>query len=565
MAVRNANTVKESFLEHPRLYFSAKELVDLRKKRDQKVYSLIWANMKTSADWCLIRPIREEWIAPVDPDPIYANLYDRFFAMMHDMTVMEHLAFAWAYSGDARYLERAKAWTLACCRVWKCETEGEPDGGNAYAVTRLLKGVATAYDIIYEGLSKDEREEIRRMLVEVGGKYYRWYLDHPTLGTLAGQGPHHASVETTSFGIAALTLLGDVPEAADWLKLMVEKHRQSLLPEAIASDGAQVEGSTFRASTMQYRIAFMDSLRRVTGEDLFTPFAKNMDARLAFAKIAASKTEGYDQVHETVVLEPSYGQINYYSPLLVALAREYRNPLCQHLALWDKTIGGVQKTRYITDNGEWMLFSWGGYAFVWYDPTVPAVVKPDVPLSFAFPSVTEAYLRDSYDSGGIVAGLRRNEVVVHAGGRPVYASTHALHKPPATVNVSNVTLGDDGNVAHLTCNGEAGSGFSRQEMILRRPGRLTFIRDTDTAKTFWCYGHPAWQGNVLQWEDGTTLEVERGTLDSLDPSGYRDEIVVGLGKLKLVDPHPTVYPLIKVSPASGKIIIQIKRDKRGNK
>ncbi len=39
-----------------------------------------------------------------------------------------------------------------------------------------------------------------------------------------------------------------------------------------------------------------------------------------------------------------------------------------------------------------MLFGWGGYAYAWYDPTVPAEVDPEAPLSFNFPSVNEAYL-----------------------------------------------------------------------------------------------------------------------------------------------------------------------------
>ena len=102
----------------------------------------------------------------------------------------------------------------------------------------------------------------------------------------AGQSPHHASVETTSFSIAALALLSEVPQAEHWLRLMFQKHRQSLLPHAIATDGAQVEGPTFWASTMKYRIAFMDALRRVTGEDLFGEFAANMDGRLALASVA---------------------------------------------------------------------------------------------------------------------------------------------------------------------------------------------------------------------------------------------------------------------------------------
>src|SRR5262249_30256919 len=142
---------------------------------------------------------------------------------------------------------------------------------------------------------------------------------------------------------------------------------QHLLPTGLAPDGAQVEGATFWASTMQYRLIFMDALRRVTGIDLFRTHASRMNADLALAAIAAEKAAAADEDHQTVVLEPSYGQLNYYAPVLLALAREYHRGLYQHFALWDRTLGSLQETRYVTPHGEALLFELGGYAYLWYD------------------------------------------------------------------------------------------------------------------------------------------------------------------------------------------------------
>jgi hypothetical protein len=336
----------------------------------------------------------------------------------------------------------------------------------------------------------------------------------------------------------------------------VTKFRDHLLPKGVAPDGAQVEGATFWASTMQYRLTFMDALRRTTGEDLFTPFADKMDARLALAGIAAPKAGGHDQDHETVVLQPSYGQINYYAPVLLALAREYRKPLYQHLALWDRTLGSLQQTRYVTNSDERLLFGWGGYAYAWYDHRVAAAAEPDAPLSFAFPSVNEAYLRASYAPRGIVAGLRRRTVVIHAGGRPVYVDHDDGRRTPETV--TGVSLEDDGRRALLTCQGAADAGFTRQTLVLDRPGRLTLTRDTDVEQSWWCFGNPVRQENTLRWEDGTTLEVKTGVLVSLDPKGYRDEKVVGMGRLKLVDPLPMTYPLIKARPKGRRLEVEVR-------
>jgi hypothetical protein len=44
-----------------------------------------------------------------------------------------HLPFAYALSGDPKYVEAARQWVLASCRVWEHEAEGMPHGGKAYA------------------------------------------------------------------------------------------------------------------------------------------------------------------------------------------------------------------------------------------------------------------------------------------------------------------------------------------------------------------------------------------------------------------------------------------------
>src|SRR6185295_693289 len=141
-------------------------------------------------------------------------------------------------------------------------------------------------------------------------------------------------------------------EARKWLEATTRKFEEHVLPNALAPDGAQTEGATFWASTMHYRLFFMDPLRRVTGNDLFKGFSKQMNADLALASIACRKRPGLDEHQANVVLEPSYGQLDYYAPILLALAREYRRPLYQQLAYWDQSLGSIQHTRYVTPHGE---------------------------------------------------------------------------------------------------------------------------------------------------------------------------------------------------------------------
>jgi hypothetical protein len=540
---------------HPRLYFTADELVRLRSLRTKGPHALIWKNLSESADWCLTQPLRETWIAPKTPDPIYLNLYDRFYAMMHDMAVMEHLSFAYAYSGDHRYLEGARRWTLACCRVWGHESDGQPDASKAYAVMRLLKGVSTSYDMIYGDLTIAERNEIRHTLRDIGHKYYQWYLDNPGMAG-PGQGFHHGSVEAASFGITALALLGEVPEAQDWLNLMVKKHTEFLLPHGTTPSGSQSEGAGFWSSTMQYRLAFMDALRRVTGRDLFGEFKGPMDGKLALAVLACPMQPGWNESHQSVMFHPSYEQLNYYTPVMLYLAKEYRKPIYQYLAFWDPTIGAIQKTRFITPNGEALLFEWGGLSYAWYDPTVRPKVEPGLPLSFVFPETGHACVRSSYEPNGLMAGSLCGVMEAFAGGRPVL-----IEEPPAKWPAPGKTLSveDKDGVAMIRCGASDDLGFSDQTISLnRRASTITVRRATSKPLRWYCHGKPSRKGNSLVWDGGARINVTKGTIVSVTPDGYNEELIVGMGLLKCIDPHPMKYPMIEVAPIGGQIELEVR-------
>jgi hypothetical protein len=537
---------------HPRLYFTPEEVPKLRRHRATGMHARIWKNLRASADECLKLTPRRAWIAPVTPDPIYENLYDRFYAMMGDLAVTEHLSFAYSLSGDEKYGQRAKEWALASCRAWQKEAEGEPDGGKAYAVCRLLKGLAVAYDCLHSLCTAAERKELRETLVRIGGQYYGGYFTTPTI---AGETfhTHHAVVEWASFGVAALALLGEHPAAQEWLNATVAKFQRDLLPRSLEPDGAQIEGSTFWASTMQYRLFFMDPLRRITGQDLYTPFRAKMNADLALASIAAEKRTKHDQDHETVVLEPSYGQLNYYAPVLLALAREYRRPLYQHLALWDHTLGSLQNTRYVTPSGEVLRFELGGYAYLWYDPTVTAEVS-DAPRHYHFPSVGEAYLRESWEPGGVVVGVRKGSLVVHVGGKIVLVEL--LPGAEAGLAVRRVT--DDGTRASIHCEGPNGA---RLEVELQRPGRLIIRRKAPGNWTWYC--DPSVQRKENAWSQpsgvaAATLTLRSGKVAAWEAEGHQPPLAVGNGRLNLRDPLPMKYPMAELAPdTSGEVVLEL--------
>jgi hypothetical protein len=320
----------------------------------------------------------------------------------------------------------------------------------------------------------------------------------------------------------------------------------------LAEDGAQIEGATFWASTMQYRLFYMDALRRITGRDLYPAFKQYMKADLAYAQIAAPKEPGWSENDQTVILSPSYGQLDYYAPVLLALAKEYRDTDAQRLALWDQTLGNLQQTRYITRKGEQLLFEMGGYAALWHDPTVDAD-SGGAALSYHFPSVGEVYARSGWEAGDIVAGLRKSgETIIHAGGAVVLATIAA--GTAEETKSGTVDRKENGNVATLTRNL---NGITTT-LSIERPDQATLTWSGLQAPVeFHAHKLPKVEGNTLVWENGLVLEITAGALESLSPEGYVPAIVVGMGKLPLEDPLARAYPLVRVAPHEGAMTLKI--------
>ncbi len=257
---------------HPRLYFTADDLPHLRKLKESGEHAKIWGNMIQSADWCAQQTPRTEWIPTADKDPQFENLYDRFYAAMHDSAIVEHLAMASALSDpkDDRFSKAARNWLLATARVWKNESHNTPDASKAYAVLRVVKALAVGYNVLFDRLTDSERQEIRNTITAICEPYYAFFQIPSTAG--AGYNKHHGSVDAAPFGVAALAVLGEVNQAQAWLDLAIKKHADYLLPHALTPSGTNDQSSNFWASTMQYRIFFCDPLKRVTGRDLFAEF-----------------------------------------------------------------------------------------------------------------------------------------------------------------------------------------------------------------------------------------------------------------------------------------------------
>jgi hypothetical protein len=549
-------------IQHPRLYFTAADLPKLRELRKSGTHAQIWANMLNSADWCAKQTPRTEWIPTADKDPQFENLYDRFYAAMHDAAIVEHLAFTSALSNPAedRYSDAARNWLLATAKTWKNEAHNKPDASKAYAVLRIVKALAVGYDVLFDRLTEPQRKDVRDTIVAICDPYYAFFQAPTTAG--AGYNKHHGSVDAAPFGVAALAILGEVNQAQSWLDLAVKKHVDYLLPYALTPSGTNDQSSNFWASTLQYRIFFCEPLKRVTGRDLFAEFPRALPGRIALAAIAAGQPSSlqFNEDNRSVLFGPSYGQINYWSPVLLYLARHEHRPIYQYLALWDESLGSLQHTRYITPHRkEELLFCLGSYAYLWYDASVVPSIEDKLPYSFEFPEpeVNEVYARSSFEPGGIVVGMKKGGLIIHAGGQRVLVDrlgvddTNAPPKP-----VDETLLADDGQHATIRCLGPKTAGIGEQLIDLQRPSRVSITRAAEKPLTWWYAGNPQHKDNTFTWPDGTVLKLTRGKIAKIVPDGYV-ESKRHFGGMKFADPHPFTYPTVTVEPENGKMAIEV--------
>ncbi len=246
--------------------------------------------------------------------------------------------------------------------------------------------------------------------------------------------------------------------------------------------------------------------------------------------------------------------------MLVYLARHDRRPIYQYLAKWDESLGSIQHTRYITPHRkEELLFCLGPYAYLWCDKNITPTIEPNLPLSFEFPEpeVNEAYIRSSYDRGGIVAAMRKGGLIVNAGGQRVLVDQLGVDdtsKPTAAVE--ETLLADDGRHATIRCVGPKLAGIGEQLVDLDRPLKLSISRATDKPLTWWYAGNPEQHGNSLTWSGGTQLKITQGKITKIDPQGFV-ESKRHFGGMEFADPHPFTYPTMTVAPENGRIALEV--------
>lgn len=526
------------------LWFTDREYDRLRADRDHGSRARTWRNLMADARAWEGRAPRSAGIPVEADDPDHANLYDRFYAIMSDAAIVEHLTFVARLSGDAQIREAAVRWLAGLCSAWAEEARRAPDYGSVYATSRLLRAATMGLDLVDAWLSPGQRRAILGFAMELAGRLWSGWFTTPAS---AGPEPstHHAHMEWGSLGLAALALLHRTDAARTWLDAAVGRFDRDLLPRGLAADGAQVEGPSFWASTMTSRLAFLDALERHEGVDLFTPHAGSMlpDASIAaFAGVAPAPP-----VHHSreMIGEPAYAQLAYHAPALLGLARRHRRSMLRRIALLDPRMGRLHEPDGTTPTGERLRFALGPLAFVWDDPTLDDVPDEPAPLSFRFPSVGAVFVRSSWGPRPTVVGIDAGgRVTVHAGGHVVLADLDPVHRldpersvaagtavrawDPPGMAIADVVLEDAGSTARAM---GAGVGAHLEVELDRSSGAVRIARSGVEHRRVWSGSGAASRRDGWAFGSGTRMRLEAGRVAAFDRRGHRDDRHLGYGRL----------------------------------
>jgi hypothetical protein len=140
------------------------------------------------------------------------------------------LGLAYQMTGDKRYAEKLRDAMIhyGSFNRWAGDAHHDPPWHSELNTARFCYGYANGYDSIYDFLSEDERKTIAKSMVRLGilPTLDDWVLGEKRIHALDSMGHNWWSVCVSMAGLAALSLVGDHPQAEEWAR-----HVSDVFPE----------------------------------------------------------------------------------------------------------------------------------------------------------------------------------------------------------------------------------------------------------------------------------------------------------------------------------------------
>lgn len=405
---------------HPRVFVTPETLDEFRARRDT-VASDAWASIKYSADAYLEVPIPELNLQAMPEDPGSERkqvFYLRGGAPMvpagfrsGDLnaaaTRANVLSLAYLISGDERYAEAARGWAVfvAPFRMdYHLEDRGQHDT-VVYNYEYGLKGIALAYDRLYDRLSDAEREAIVAHIVYHCDNAYAWTHDrlklHLNYQNSHGQQCMHALLTTV------LAVADENEQTAQWADWLIRQYVNRIAWGS--DDGGYTEGQVY-SHKFAMILEGLAALRTATGIDVFQkPRLRNADDFWMYCMSLNYWWNHWGDCYSLLTPIPGSSADTYISRFLASMTGD------PYSTWWSDTVLGNPNHVPL-----WYLSSTG------IEPQPPidiaqARVFPDVGQLAAYDRFYDhrsnrIFFRSSPFGGHSHAHADQNGFVIHAGG-----------------------------------------------------------------------------------------------------------------------------------------------------
>ena len=233
--------------KRPRLLFGPDDREALKKKAEAA--PKMWQAVLDSAN---------RYVEPPSPDAIAKG--ERYWRIEH----VQSAALAYFVTGAKPHLDTASRWMVAYSKVplWG-DGDWRPNI-DLYAAWDLYH-IAIAYDILHADLADADRQAIRDGLAAHAKAIYESF--DPNSKEPYRWDQNHTYIPAVALATGSLVLLGEVPEANEWLKRAYAVMRRCRY--ALGEDGYYYEGVGYWTYALHWHARYADVMSRATGRNLW--------------------------------------------------------------------------------------------------------------------------------------------------------------------------------------------------------------------------------------------------------------------------------------------------------
>lgn len=318
---------------HPRLYVNQNELPLFRAKNTQNTEALaIIAKARKQLDMPFIaeaptRPRDTTGLTDFEKKVMMRFMYHQF----GDKARKPVLNFCLAYllSGDETFIRAAIPHTM---HIAAMDTDGwatQEDFNRA----SIMLALAEAYDTGFDFFTPEQRQQILTSIKVRGDYFFRNYAKEFETQSMDNHVWQHT---LRRWMFASIAVIGDLPEAEEWLAYCYETWC-CRFPILGGNDGGWHDGSSYFQVNFETFIYIPFMLKKITGVDFFNiPWFHNLPSFLIHSFPKDSYSTGFGDGYEKMN-KPTKG----YASFADALARELQNPYarwyCEQLINGDTT------------------------------------------------------------------------------------------------------------------------------------------------------------------------------------------------------------------------------------